>query len=89
MDLKSGYPYWAVKNGLMHAFPPLLDVRRGTGWDAEITTDVLESWIGWGLARHSHFLQPSDVAAAVLAVVGTPRGSHLTLVEVQPEGPLS
>jgi glycine/D-amino acid oxidase-like deaminating enzyme len=23
MDLKSGYPYWAVKNGLMHAFPRL------------------------------------------------------------------
>jgi glycine/D-amino acid oxidase-like deaminating enzyme len=23
MDLKSGYPYWAVKNGLMHAFPVL------------------------------------------------------------------
>ena len=23
MDVKSGYPYWAVKNGLMHAFPPL------------------------------------------------------------------
>ncbi|RDZ28684.1 NAD(P)/FAD-dependent oxidoreductase [Lysobacter silvisoli] len=23
MDLKSGYPYWAVRNGLMHAFPPL------------------------------------------------------------------
>ena len=23
MDLKSGYPYWAVKNGLMQAFPPL------------------------------------------------------------------
>jgi glycine/D-amino acid oxidase-like deaminating enzyme len=23
MDLKSGYPYWAIKNGLMHAFPPL------------------------------------------------------------------
>jgi glycine/D-amino acid oxidase-like deaminating enzyme len=28
MDLKSGYPYWAVKNGLMHAFPQLhTDVR--------------------------------------------------------------
>ncbi len=25
MDLKSGYPYWAVKNGLMHAFPRLED----------------------------------------------------------------
>ncbi|NUO76779.1 MAG: FAD-binding oxidoreductase [Lysobacter sp.] len=23
MDLKSGYPYWAVRNGLMHAFPAL------------------------------------------------------------------
>lgn len=23
MDLKSGYPYWVVKNGLLHAFPPL------------------------------------------------------------------
>ena len=28
MDLKSGYPWWAVKNGLLHAFPPLqLDLR--------------------------------------------------------------
>ena len=25
MDLKSGYPFWAVRNGLMHAFPPLRD----------------------------------------------------------------
>lgn len=23
MDLKSGYPFWAIKNGLMQAFPPL------------------------------------------------------------------
>ena len=23
MDLKSGYPWWAVRNGLMHAFPRL------------------------------------------------------------------
>jgi glycine/D-amino acid oxidase-like deaminating enzyme len=23
MDLKSGYPFWAIKNGLMHAFPQL------------------------------------------------------------------
>ncbi|WP_426689646.1 NAD(P)/FAD-dependent oxidoreductase [Rhodanobacter ginsengiterrae] len=23
MDLKSGYPFWAISNGLMHAFPPL------------------------------------------------------------------
>lgn len=28
MDLKSGYPFWAVKNGLMHAFPPLAQDMR-------------------------------------------------------------
>jgi len=28
MDLKSGYPWWAVKNGLMHAFPRLQDDLR-------------------------------------------------------------
>ena len=28
MDLKSGYPYWAVKNGLMQAFPQLEEDRR-------------------------------------------------------------
>jgi NAD(P)-dependent dehydrogenase (short-subunit alcohol dehydrogenase family) len=60
----------------------------GMGWDAETTGEVLEDWVKWGVARHPYFLRPSDVAAAVTAVVGTPRGSHLTLVEVQPEAPL-
>lgn len=32
MDLKSGYPYWAVKNGLMYAFPQL---------DADLSCDVV------------------------------------------------
>ena len=32
MDLKSGYPFWAVKNGLMYAFPQL---------ESDITCDVL------------------------------------------------
>lgn len=32
MDLKSGYPYWAVKNGLMHAFPQL---------DRDLSCDVV------------------------------------------------
>jgi hypothetical protein len=31
MDLKCGYPYWAVKNGLMYAFPHL---------DADLVCDV-------------------------------------------------
>lgn len=28
MDLKSGYPFWAIKNGLMHTFPPLREAIR-------------------------------------------------------------
>jgi glycine/D-amino acid oxidase-like deaminating enzyme len=32
LDLKSGYPYWAVKNGLMYAFPKL---------DTDLSCDVV------------------------------------------------
>lgn len=52
MDLKSGYPYWAVKNGLMRAFPPLQqDVRCdvlvvGGGITGALAADEL--------ARHGH-----------------------------------
>ncbi|TDB92468.1 SDR family oxidoreductase [Actinomadura sp. 7K534] len=60
----------------------------GMTWDAETTGAVLEDWVKWGHARHPYFLRPSDVAAAVAAVVATPRGAHLRLVEVQPEAPL-
>jgi hypothetical protein len=60
----------------------------GMTWDAETTGAVLEDWVKWGHARHPFFLRPSDVAAAVAAVVATPRGAHLRLVEVQPEAPL-
>jgi len=47
MDLKSGYPFWAVKNGLMQAFEPLLeDVRCdvaviGGGITGAIIADAL------------------------------------------------
>ncbi|MEU6035670.1 SDR family oxidoreductase [Actinomadura sp. NPDC047616] len=60
----------------------------GMDWDAQTTGEVLEEWVRWGHARHPYFLRPSDVAAAVTAVVSTPRGAHLSLVEVQPEAPL-
>ncbi len=47
MDLKSGYPYWAVKNGLMQAFPPLQEDRRcdvavvGAGITGALVADEL------------------------------------------------
>jgi glycine/D-amino acid oxidase-like deaminating enzyme len=52
MDLKSGYPYWAIRNGLMYAFPKL---------DADLSCEVLV--VGAGitgalianeLASHGH-----------------------------------
>lgn len=63
MDLKSGYPYWAVKNGLMYAFPKL---------DADLNCDVVV--VGAGitgaliadeLASHDHdvvVLDQRDIA---------------------------
>lgn len=60
----------------------------GMNWDAETTGQVLDDWVRWGHARHPYFLRPSDVAAAVSAVVQAPRGTHLSLIEVQPEAPL-
>ncbi len=49
MDLKSGYPYWAIKNGLMHAFPRLeADLRcdivvLGAGITGALIADELAS----------------------------------------------
>lgn len=52
MDLKSGYPYWAVKNGLMHAFPPLQqDLRCDV---AIIGGGITGALIADELASHGH-----------------------------------
>jgi glycine/D-amino acid oxidase-like deaminating enzyme len=47
MDLKSGHPFWAVKNGLLQAFPPLRDDHRcdvavvGGGITGALVADAL------------------------------------------------
>ena len=52
MDLKSGYPFWAIRNGLMHAYPPLAQALRcdvlvvGGGITGALIADEL--------ARHGH-----------------------------------
>jgi NAD(P)-dependent dehydrogenase (short-subunit alcohol dehydrogenase family) len=61
----------------------------GSGWDPAEIAPVLEEWRRWGLIRHDGYLDAEGVAAAVVAVVSTPRGTHLTLVEVEPEAPVS
>lgn len=52
MDLKSGYPFWAIKSGLMQAFPPL---REDTRCDvAVVGGGITGALIADELARHGH-----------------------------------
>lgn len=58
MDLKSGYPYWAVKNGLMHAFPPLqADLRCDV---AVLGAGITGALIADELAAHGHAVAVLD-----------------------------
>jgi glycine/D-amino acid oxidase-like deaminating enzyme len=52
MDLKSGYPWWAVRNGLMHAFPPLQADHRCDV--AVIGGGITGALIADELAAHGH-----------------------------------
>ena len=63
--------------------------EMGGDWDPEVTTDVLNEWIRWGHARHYHLLHPDAVAGAIRTIVDAPPGTHLTLIEVQPEAPIA
>jgi NADP-dependent 3-hydroxy acid dehydrogenase YdfG len=60
----------------------------GATWPDEVVTPLLREWKRHGLMRHDGYLAPEGVAGAVLAVVSTPPGTHLTLVEVEPEAPV-
>lgn len=52
MDLKSGYPYWAIKNGLMHSFPQM---TSDTTCDvAVIGGGISGALITHELASHGH-----------------------------------
>lgn len=52
MDLKSGYPFWAIKNGLMHAFPQLRDDLRCDV--AVIGGGITGALVADELLRHGH-----------------------------------
>jgi NADP-dependent 3-hydroxy acid dehydrogenase YdfG len=75
-----------VRVGIVRPGPAMTE--QGSTWDIATIAPVLAEWTAWGLMRHDGYLQASDVAAAVHAVVSMPRGAHLTLVEVEPEAPV-
>lgn len=52
MDVKSGYPFWAIKNGLLRAFQPLRrDIRCDT---AVLGAGITGALIAAELATHGH-----------------------------------
>ena len=57
MDLKSGYPYWAIKNGLMYAFPRL---------ESDATCDVLVIGAGITGALIARSLAAEDLDVVVV-----------------------
>jgi NADP-dependent 3-hydroxy acid dehydrogenase YdfG len=62
--------------------------EMGSDWDTDEAAFVLNQWVRFGLARHSHFMKPMAVANAIATVVSAPRGVHLNLIEVSPEAPV-
>ena len=62
--------------------------EMGMDWDADAAAKVLNEWVKWGHARHSHFLKARATADAIATVVTAPRGVHISPVDVNPEAPL-
>ena len=83
VKLKSGYPYWAVKNGLMHAFPRL--ERDATCEVAVIGGGISGALIANELATHGHevcVVEARDIGwgstAASTALLQYEIDTHLT-----------
>jgi NAD(P)-dependent dehydrogenase (short-subunit alcohol dehydrogenase family) len=74
-----------VRVGIVRPGPS--STEQGTTWSHDTVVEVMADWEKWGLLRHAGGLRGQDVARVVHAVVTTPRGTHLTLVEVEPEAP--
>lgn len=74
-----------VRVGIVRPGPS--STEQGTTWSEGDVNRVVAAWDHWGLLRHSGSLRPADVAAAILAMVATPRGTQVTLLEVQPQAP--
>lgn len=74
-----------VRVGVVRPGPS--STEQGTDWSADDVEHIIAAWNHWGLLRHGGALRPDDVAATVLAMVATHRGTHLTLLEVQPQAP--
>ena len=62
--------------------------EMGWTWAPELIDLCLKDWKRWGLLRHHHYLPADSIARAIVEVSTAPRGTHLSLVEVNPEAPV-
>jgi len=75
-----------VRVGMVRPGPSLTE--QGSGWDPAALDTALALWTKWGFMRHHGYLQGSDVAEAIVAMVSAPRGAQFSVIEVQPEAPV-
>jgi NADP-dependent 3-hydroxy acid dehydrogenase YdfG len=75
-----------VRCSIVRPGPTLTEM--GSGFPAEAMPVIMREWAAHGLMRHDGYLEADGVAGAVLAVVGAPRGTHFTIIEVEPEAPV-
>ncbi len=75
-----------VRVGIVRPGPSLTE--QGSTWDPADIDTVLSLWTRWGFMRHHGYLDASDVAAAIVAMVSVRRGAQLAVIEVQPEAPV-
>ena len=76
-----------VRVGMVRPGPS--STEQGTDWDEETVLHIIPVWERWGLLRHNGALLPANVADAIVAMVSAPKGTHLSLIEVQPEAPVT
>lgn len=75
-----------VRVGMVRPGPS--STEQGTTWSEDAVNAVVADWSTWGHMRHDGALLPRNVADAIVAMVTAPKGTHLTLIEVQPEAPV-
>lgn len=75
-----------VRVGMVRPGPS--STEQGATWTEEMVLAVVADWQRWGLMRHDGALRPANVADAIVAMVSAPKGTHLTLIEVEPEAPV-
>lgn len=75
-----------VRVGMVRPGPS--STEQGTSWSEATVNHVIPAWERWGHLRHHGALRPANVADAIAAMVSAPKGTHLTLIEVEPEAPV-